>query len=549
MRFERLAPREAEGAILAHTVRWRDGALRKGVRIDAAAVRRLEEAGVGEVVAAVEEPGDLAENAAAERLAGALLQAPVRQGLRLAPASTGRCNIFADRPGVLRVLRGEVDRLNALDEAISLATLSDLVRVGRGQLVATVKIIPYAVPESLVASAERMAVAGPDVLEVRGAAVASAALLLTRLPWTPDSLGEKLGRKGERAVRRRLEELGVPLVETRTVPHAEEPLAEAIAASEAEMVLVLGDSATSDRNDVAPAALRAAGGKIERFGMPVDPGNLLLLGTLGERPVLVFPGCVRSPKLNGADWVLERVVCGIPVTSQDIAGMGVGGLLQEIPLRPAPRVGDGVRSGAPKVAVLLLAAGTSRRMEGEHKLLRPLEGTPLVARAALRLEGAGDLVLVTGHRGEEIERAVRDAGARPAAVVRNEAYDEGIGASIRTGMSAVDAEADAVVVALADMPGIDRVIVERLVAAYDPDSGRAICRAVAPGSAAGHPVLFGRRFFEALSALTGDRGARDLLVENAHLVANLETTAREATDLDTVEDWRRWSEGENDGGE
>jgi len=71
--------------------------------------------------------------------------------------------------------------------------------------------------------------------------------------------------------------------------------------------------------------------------MPVDPGNLLVLGRIGDRPVIGLPGCARSPALNGADWVLERVACGVPVTSADIAAMGVGGLLKEIPTRPQPR--------------------------------------------------------------------------------------------------------------------------------------------------------------------------------------------------------------------
>ena len=73
--------------------------------------------------------------------------------------------------------------------------------------------------------------------------------------------------------------------------------------------------------------------------MPVDPGNLLFLGHLGEAPVIGLPGCVRSPALNGADWVLERVACAVPVSAADISAMGVGGLLKEIPTRPQPRAG------------------------------------------------------------------------------------------------------------------------------------------------------------------------------------------------------------------
>ena len=76
---------------------------------------------------------------------------------------------------------------------------------------------------------------------------------------------------------------------------------------------------------------------IGRFGMPVDPGNLLFIGDIAGRPVIGLPGCARSPALNGADWVLERVICGRPPSPQDIMGMGVGGLLKEIPSRPLPR--------------------------------------------------------------------------------------------------------------------------------------------------------------------------------------------------------------------
>ena len=104
-----------------------------------------------------------------------------------------------------------------------------------------------------------------------------------------------------------------------------------------DLALILTGSATSDLHDTAPQAVRAAGGLVERFGMPVDPGNLLFLGRLQGRPVIGLPGCARSPALNGADWVLERLACGLAVTGEDIAAMGVGGLLKEIPSRPQPR--------------------------------------------------------------------------------------------------------------------------------------------------------------------------------------------------------------------
>jgi molybdenum cofactor cytidylyltransferase len=103
------------------------------------------------------------------------------------------------------------------------------------------------------------------------------------------------------------------------------------------MILILTGSATSDAMDVAPEALRSAGGEVTRFGMPVDPGNLLFIGQIKGTEVIGLPGCARSLALNGADWVLSRLACGLAVTSADIASMGVGGLLKEIPSRPMPR--------------------------------------------------------------------------------------------------------------------------------------------------------------------------------------------------------------------
>jgi molybdenum cofactor cytidylyltransferase len=150
---------------------------------------------------------------------------------------------------------------------------------------------------------------------------------------------DKLIAKGRRAVEARLRALGMDLAGVITVPHDTGAMARALADLPGEMLLILTGSATSDLYDTAPQALRAAGGTVARFGMPVDPGNLLFHGSLGGRPVIGLPGCARSPALNGADWVLERLACGLTLTDDDIAAMGVGGLLKEIAIRPQPREG------------------------------------------------------------------------------------------------------------------------------------------------------------------------------------------------------------------
>lgn len=324
MKFGPVPLAEAEGAVLAHSLRLPDGRLKKGTVLAEAEIGRLRSAGETAVIAARLEPGDLGEDAAAQRLAQAIVPDPDRAGLRLGRAATGRVNIHATAPGVIEVLANRIHALNALHPMITVATVPPWQRVTDRTMVATVKIISYAVPG---AALEAACLAGQSALRLCRVQAGRADLIQT------DTDGTETGEKGQAVTAERLDRLGVALGPVRVVPHRMEPLSDAIRASTADAILILTGSATSDLHDVAPAALRAAGGTIAHFGMPVDPGNLLFYGTLDARPVIGLPGCARSPALNGADWVLERLLCGVRVTPADIAAMGVGGLLKEIPVR------------------------------------------------------------------------------------------------------------------------------------------------------------------------------------------------------------------------
>jgi molybdenum cofactor cytidylyltransferase len=330
MRFGAVPLEAAEGAILAHSAHLRGGPLRKGRVLTRDDVARMAAEGWADVVVAQLDADDVPEDAAATRLARALV--PGAQGLMLTAAVTGRVNLKAVGPGIVVMDAGAIHALNRVDPAITLATLPPFARVGAGTLVGTVKIIAYGVPEAALAQAETLARAA---IGVRPVIRASAGLLMTEVPGQDD----KLTAKGRRAVEARLRALGMTLAGVAMVPHEVGAMAAALRGLPGEMVLILTGSATSDLFDTGPAAVRAAGGQVARFGMPVDPGNLLFHGALDARPVIGLPGCARSPALNGADWVLERLACGLDVTNDDIAGMGVGGLLKEIPIRPHPREG------------------------------------------------------------------------------------------------------------------------------------------------------------------------------------------------------------------
>jgi len=535
MRFGPIATCEAEGAILAHSVGAGGLRLRKGRTLSAADLAALVEAGVSCVWVARPGPDDFGEDAAAAAIARALAPDPAALGLSVSEPFTGRVNLFARAAGLVRVDAAAVDALNAVDPGLTLATLPDLARVQARQMVATVKIIPYAVRGTDLDRALEGLRAG--AIAAQPFRPMTTSLILTRNAGMKASLIDK----GAAIVEARLRGMGLRMLAPLVVDHEVDAVAGAIRDAAGEMVLILGASATSDVADTCPAALVAAGGSVTRFGMPVDPGNLLFLGAHSGRPVVGLPGCARSPALNGADWVLERLAAGLQVTGADIAAMGVGGLLKEIPARPQPRGAARPAPGGRKsVAALVLAAGASSRMRGRDKLLEPVEGEPVLRRMVRAALGSGADRTVTVLPPEaDARRGALDG--LDAGIVEAADCAEGMAASLRAGLAAVPKETDAVMVVLADMPEIGAEVMGKLIAAFDPDEGREICRAVAADGTPGHPVLFGRRFFEALAGLTGDHGAREVVRAAGEFVVDVPTTGAAAvTDLDTPEDWAAW---------
>lgn len=325
MQFGPVPLDQALGAVLAHSVPLAKGRLKKGNVLTRDDLEALAATGRTHVIVARLAPGDIGEDDAALTLARSLVLGA--EGLELQPVGTGRVNILATGPGLARIDVGKVNAVNSADPAITLATVPPWHRMEPGGMVATVKIIAYGLEKAHVQSAAQQAESGLSLAHP----------ILREAVMIETVVGKGLGDKGHRVTQERLLRLGVKLGPETLVPHEEIALAEAIGKAPGEMILILTASATSDIRDVAPSALRRAGGRVEHFGMPVDPGNLLFIGDLNGRPVVGLPGCARSPALNGADWVLERLICGVSVSGADIRAMGVGGLLKEIPSRPRPR--------------------------------------------------------------------------------------------------------------------------------------------------------------------------------------------------------------------
>ena len=330
MKFGSVPIGEAEGAVLAHTVRIDGIAFKKGDLVTKERRLAIENAGVTSVVAARLEEGDVGENEAAFRLAERLAGGNLR---RSAPF-TGRVNLFAEVAGLAVIEAEAIDRVNAIDEEVTVATVPLYRAVAAGDMVATVKIIPFAIPGSMLDAA--LAAAGDQrPLAVQPFKPMRIGVVSTTLPGLkPSTIAKTL-----RVLEARLHPTGARIVAQEVVPHETGPLAKALGRmiEGSDALIAFGASAITDRRDVIPAAVEAIGGRIERFGMPVDPGNLLLLAERQGMPIIGAPGCARSPKENGFDWVLQRMLAGVPVRDEDVRAMGVGGLLMEIPSRPQPR--------------------------------------------------------------------------------------------------------------------------------------------------------------------------------------------------------------------
>jgi molybdenum cofactor cytidylyltransferase len=420
-----------------------------------------------------------------------------------------------------------VNALNAIHESITLATLAPFEAVEKRQMLATVKVIPFAAPAGAVAKAVGIG----DAVRVAPFRAKRIALISTTLAGMKASLLDK-----NRAVlEHRVQALGSTVSFETRVAHDEAAVAVALRACLAQkpdLVFVFGAAATTDRRDAVPAGIVAAGGALEHFGMPVDPGNLLLLAKAGATPVIGLPGCARSPKVNGFDWVLQRLCADVPVTPGDIMAMGVGGLLKEILTRPQPRDVAAPRpQAAPKVAALVLAAGRSTRMGETNKLLMDLHGQPMIARTVAAIVGSAvqATVVVTGHEADAIKKALQ--GAR-VTFAHNPRYADGMATSLKAGLGALPSDADAVLICLGDMPAVSPGAIGKLIAAFNPTEGRSI---IVPtfGGKRGNPVLFARAFVDEMRAAEGDVGARALLSQHADAVYEVETDAGVLADADT----------------
>jgi molybdenum cofactor cytidylyltransferase len=530
MIFDRFPVASAAGLILGHSTRVADAKFKKGRVLSEADLEQLTEAGITHVSGARLQPGDIHEDEAASTLASAATGA----GVRTAEAFTGRANLISDSHGIAVFDPDRVSQVNTTDESLTIATVAPFAVVRPRQILATIKVIPFSAPGDAVReAAEAAAGGGLPLIRVAAFKDMPVGLVMTET----SSIKTRVLDKTTLTIAARVEGYGAHLEAEIRCPHTPEAVAAAVrdlVDHGCKPIIVIGASAIVDRNDVVPTGIEAAGGTIDRFGMPVDPGNLLLLAHHGDVPVVGAPGCARSPRFNGFDWVLARMLAEVPISARDVAAMGTGGLLTDIATRPQPR------EQAPKeaqIAAVVLAGGQSRRTGSINKLLATFDGKPMVAAVVdvVLASAAGPVVVVTGHEADRVREAL---AGRDVTFTHNPNYADGLSTSLRQGMHALiktAAGADGALVCLGDMPGVDGKVLGKLISAYDPTEGRSICVPVFDGKR-GNPVLWGSQYFSEMEHMAGDVGAKHMIGEYSDAVCEVPMTDDAViVDLDTPE--------------
>lgn len=505
MKFGPLPPEQAQGALLAHSLRVEGTTIRKGHALGPEDLRALREAGIERVMVVRPEEGDLDENQAAAAMAARL----AGDGTACSAPVNGRVKIFAERPGLVTIDESRVHEVNASGEVLALATLAPLTRVAARRVVATLKVLPLALGREAAADLEPRLAPAVSVRVFRPLRVA---LLQTRADGTRSSLLEKTLA----VTRARVEALGGTLSSALCCGHDEAAVAEAISGLRGlrlDLLLMIGASATVDRRDCVPRGIEDAGGVVERFGMPVDPGHLSLVARCGDLTLLVAPGSARSARRSSFDLLLERFAAGVPVDSPRIAALGVGGL--EKTFHAAPDAGASERR-RPRVAALVLAAGQSRRMGALNKLLATVNGVPMLERVASEVLGSRVCAVhvVTGSDRDRVESALEGLDVH---LVHNPLFDQGMSTSIAAGLCALPEDVEGALICLGDMPDLSARILDRIVAAFDPQGGAEVCVPTCRGKR-GNPVLWSRRFFAEIRGIRGDVGARHLIGEHEDVV-------------------------------
>ena len=239
----------------------------------------------------------------------------------------GRCNLVSSVDGIFTFQPNQLFSINSVTNDIGIASLKAFSKVKKNQIVASIKAIPFGIKKNNLQNIINVC---QECFKILPFQKKNIHLIQT----TNQNTRAKVLEKTLEVTKDRLLSCGNNLIVEKKCSHEIKSICKQLKKSvneDADIILIFGTSAISDINDIIPQSILEINGTILRLGMPVEPGNLILLAEIKiskkHISIIGMPGCARSKKENGVDWILWRKLCDLKISSDDINHMGDGGLL------------------------------------------------------------------------------------------------------------------------------------------------------------------------------------------------------------------------------
>ena len=540
MKIKSLGPQDSIGAVLAQTYNLPGKIISKGTFVTNEIVAYFKTGNVKTILCAVPEEGDIHEDEAAEAISSTI----DKNHIYADKASTGRVNFKSQSLCLVRYDRDFIKEVNLVDESIAFSIVEHNQLLAEGDLIATLKIIPFFMQKKYVDRVIKI-LAKAELFKIHSLKKKEVTLIQTCFEWQKKSIFTATSN----VTKARLEALGCSLNNEKLINHDYDTLRAIIRSSVKngpEILLISGASAITDRSDYIPKAILSEGGEIIQYGLAVDPGNLLLIGKVGNTTVIGMPGCARSPKLNGFDWVLQLLMADITINREELADMGAGGLLMEIASRPLPRaLAKSVNKREKKIMGVILAAGNSTRMGKDNKLLKNIGDSPLIRNTAIEMlkSDLDSCSIVLGYQSDKVAAVIRDLNIN---LILNPMWEKGQASSLKAALNTLDTTYSDILIMLGDLPGIKSSHINKVIEEHLLTNNRK-SKITIPSfkGRKGNPVIWGRSFFQDLSNLEGDVGGRALFSEHPAAINIIEMDDPwVVTDADTPKDFENFLNSE-----
>lgn len=319
---------EAVGTVLCHDITQiipgeKKGPLfRRGHIIEQGDITPLLDVGKAHIYVYDLEDGYIHEDDAALRLAKAL----AGEGVEFDTVPTeGKVTLRAAHDGLVYINTEALLELNLIQD-VTIGTIHTLQYAEKGRNIAGTRVIPLAVPTTLIDQAEAIAKQYGPIVSVKPLRAAKVGVVTTGSEVYTGRIKDGFGP----ILREKFSKLGSEVLEQVLVSDDLDMTVQAIhyLIDEGADFIALTGGMSVDPDDQTPSAIKASGAKIISYGAPTYPGAMFLLAYLGDTPIVGLPGCVMYHKASIFELIVPRLLAGEEVTRRDIVSLGHGGLCE-----------------------------------------------------------------------------------------------------------------------------------------------------------------------------------------------------------------------------